>query len=113
MSPMDVNKTNSYCNPPFQEGASEKENLVRRQESMIELTKEQADNLRRAAEYLTVQMRLTPHPTERSRIRAMADTADYVAERIDAMLSAAPAEQAPPRTPIGELFRRLPLGYHR
>ena len=80
---------------------------------MTGLTKEQADNLRRTAEYLTLQMRLTPHPTERSRIRAMADTADYVAERIDAMLSAPPAEQVPHRTPIGELFRRLPLGYNR
>ena len=80
---------------------------------MTDLTKEQADNLRRTAEYLTLQMRLTPHPTERSRIRAMADTADYVAERIDAMLSATPAEQDRPRTPISELFRRLPLGYDR
>ena len=83
------------------------------QESMTGLTKEQADNLRRTAEYLTLQMRLTPHPTERSRIRAMADTADYVAERIDAMLSAPPAEQGPHRTPIVELFRKLPLGYNR
>jgi len=53
---------------------------------MNELTKEQVDDLRRTAEYLTLQMRLTPHPTERTRIRVMADTADYVAERIDAYL---------------------------
>jgi hypothetical protein len=33
-------------------------------------------------------MRLTPHPTERTRIRVMADTADFVAERIDAYLRA-------------------------
>ncbi|MDQ2913266.1 MAG: hypothetical protein M3T56_08430 [Chloroflexota bacterium] len=83
---------------------------------MTELTKQQADDLRRTAEYLTLQMRLTPHPTERSRIRAMADTADFVAERIDALLTAPPAEQRPQRTqrthwtPIGELLRRLPLG---
>jgi hypothetical protein len=80
---------------------------------MNELTREQANDLRRTAEYLTLQMRLTPHPTERSRIRAMADTADYVAERIDAFLSSPPAEKNPPRTPIGELLRRLPLGYYR
>ena len=55
---------------------------------MNELTKEQADDLRRAAEYLTLQMRLSPHPTERTRIRLMADTADIVAERIDAYLRA-------------------------
>jgi hypothetical protein len=55
---------------------------------MNELTKEQADDLRRTAEYLTLQMRLTPHPTERTRIRVMADTADFVAERIDAFLKA-------------------------
>jgi phosphoenolpyruvate carboxylase len=55
---------------------------------MNELTKEQADDLRRTAEYLTLQMRLTPHPTERTRIRVMADTADFVAERIDAYLRA-------------------------
>ena len=77
------------------------------------LTKKQADDLRRIAEYLTLQMRLTPHPTERSRIRAMADTADSVAERIDALLTAAPVEKSPPRTPIGELLRRLPLGHYR
>ena len=77
---------------------------------MNELTKKQADDLRRTAEYLTLQMRLTPHPTERSRIRAMADTADYVAERIDALLTAAPAEKRPRRTPIGELLRRVSLG---
>jgi phosphoenolpyruvate carboxylase len=53
---------------------------------MNELTREQVDDLRRTAEYLTVQMRLTPHPTERTRIRVMADTADFVAERIDAFL---------------------------
>lgn len=80
---------------------------------MNELTKKQADDLRRTAEYLTLQMRLTPHPTERSRIRAMADTADYVAERIDAFLTAAPAEKSSPRTPLYELLRRLPLGNHR
>ena len=73
---------------------------------MNELTREQANDLRRTAEYLTLQMRLTPHPTERSRIRAMADTADFVAERIDALLTAPPAEQRPTRTPIGELLRR-------
>jgi hypothetical protein len=55
---------------------------------MNELTKEQVDDLRRTAEYLTLQMRLTPHPTERTRIRVMADTADFVAERIDAFLRA-------------------------
>jgi hypothetical protein len=59
---------------------------------MNELTKEQVDDLRRTAEYLTLQMRLTPHPTERTRIRAMADNADYVAERIDAFLRAAPQD---------------------
>ena len=80
---------------------------------MDELTKEQAENLRRAAEYLTLQMRLTPHPTERSRIRAMADTADFVAERIDAFLSAPPAETNPRRTPIGEFLRRLPIGNYK
>ena len=80
---------------------------------MNELTKEQVDNLRRTAEYLTLQMRLTPHPTERSRIRAMADTADFVAERIDAFLTTKPAEPVPQRTPIGELLRRLPLGYSK
>jgi hypothetical protein len=53
---------------------------------MNELTKEQVDDLRRTAEYLTLQMRLTPHPAERTRIRVMADTADFVAERIDAFL---------------------------
>jgi phosphoenolpyruvate carboxylase len=74
------------------------------------LTKQQAEDLRRAAEYLTLQMRLTPHPTERSRIRAMADTADYVAERIDALLTAPPAEQRPTRTPIGELLRKVSFG---
>ena len=57
-----------------------------REQIMNELTKEQADDLRRAAEYLTLQMRLTPHPTERTRIRVMADTADFVAERIEAFL---------------------------
>lgn len=80
---------------------------------MDELTKKQADDLRRTAEYLTHQMRLTPHPTERSRIRAMADTADFVAERIDAHLAAAQAENVPTRTPIGELLRRLPLGHYK
>jgi hypothetical protein len=80
---------------------------------MTGLTKQQADDLRRTAEYLTLQMRLTPHPTERSRIRAMADTADFVAERIDALLTAPPVEKRPPRTPIGELLRMLPLGYNR
>ena len=55
---------------------------------MNELTREQVDDLRRTAEYLTLQMRLTPHPTERTRIRVMADTADFVAERIDAFLRA-------------------------
>jgi len=74
------------------------------------LTRQQAEDLRRAAEYLTHQMRLTPHPTERSRIRAMADTADFVAERIDALLAAAPAEQRPRRTPIGELLRKVSFG---
>jgi hypothetical protein len=78
------------------------------------LTKQQAEDLRRTAEYLTLQMRLTPHPTERSRIRAMADTADYVAERIDAFLSARPpVEQSSPRTPLSQLFRSLPLGNHK
>jgi hypothetical protein len=78
------------------------------------LTKQQADELRRTAEYLTLQMRLTPHPTERSRIRAMADTADYVAERIDALLSARPSvEKSSPRTPLYELLRSLPLGIHK
>ena len=81
---------------------------------MNELTKQQADDLRRTAEYLTLQMRLTPHPTERSRIRAMADTADYVAERIDAFLSARPSvEKQPPRTPFYELLRSLPIGNHK
>jgi hypothetical protein len=59
---------------------------------MNELTKEQVDDLRRTAEYLTQQMRLTPHPSERSRIRVMADTADFVAERIDAYLRATSTE---------------------
>jgi hypothetical protein len=78
---------------------------------MNELTREQADDLRRTAEYLTLQMRLTPHPTERSRIRAMADTADFVAERIDAALTARPpVEKSSPRTPFYELLRSLPLG---
>lgn len=80
---------------------------------MNELTREQADNLRRIAEYLTLQMRLTPHPTERSRIRAMADTADFVAGRIDAFLTAKKPEPQPVRTQIGELLRRLPLGYSK
>jgi hypothetical protein len=80
---------------------------------MNDLTREQADNLRRTAEYLTLQMRLTPHPTERSRIRAMADTVDFVAERIDALLVAKQPEPQPVRTPIGELLRRLPLGYSK
>jgi hypothetical protein len=84
-----------------------------REQLMNELTREQANNLRLTAEYLTLQMRLTPHPTERSRIRAMADTADFVAERIDAFLTAKPAEPIPQRTPIGELLRRLPLGYSK
>jgi hypothetical protein len=61
---------------------------ARREQIMNELTREQVDDLRRTAEYLTLQMRLTPHPTERTRIRVMADTADYVAERIDAFLRA-------------------------
>jgi hypothetical protein len=61
---------------------------------MNELTKEQVDVLRRTAEYLTLQMRLTPHPAERTRIRVMADTADFVAERIDAYLKARPPESA-------------------
>jgi hypothetical protein len=61
---------------------------------MDELTKEQADNLRLTAEYLTVQMRLTPNPTERGRIRVMADTADFVAERIDAFLTGASAQKS-------------------
>ena len=61
---------------------------------MNELTKEQVDDLRRTAEYLTLQMRLTPHPAERTRIRVMADTADFVAERIDAYLKARPPESA-------------------
>jgi hypothetical protein len=43
----------------------------------------------------------------------MADTADFVAERIDAFLTAKPAEPIPQRTPIGELLRRLPLGYSK
>jgi hypothetical protein len=73
---------------------------------MNELTKQQADDLRRAAEYLTLQMRLTPHPTERSRIRAMADTVDFVAERIDALLSARPAEPIQARPSISQLLRR-------
>ena len=81
--------------------------------TMDELTKKQADELRKAAEYLTLQMRLTPHPTERSRIRAMADTADFVAERIDAHLAASQAQSAPTRTPIGEFLRRLPLGNYK
>ncbi len=80
---------------------------------MNELTRQQADDLRRTAEYLTLQMRLTPHPTERSRIRAMADTADFVAERIDAFLTAASAQEIPRRTPIGELLRRLPIGNYK
>jgi hypothetical protein len=80
---------------------------------MDELTRQQADDLRRTAEYLTLQMRLTPHPTERSRIRAMADTADFVAERIDAFLTAASAQESPRRTPIGEFLRRLPIGNYK
>jgi hypothetical protein len=87
--------------------------LARREAIMNGLTRQQADDLRRTAEYLTHQMRLTPHPTERSRIRAMADTADYVAERIDALLAAAPVESNPRRTPIGELLRMLPLGNYK
>lgn len=59
---------------------------------MNDLTNEQVDDLRRTAEYLTLQMRLTPNPTERTRIRVMADTADFVAERIDAYLRARPPE---------------------
>jgi phosphoenolpyruvate carboxylase len=66
--------------------------MRREQKFMNELTKQQADDLRRTAEYLTLQMRLTPHPTERTRIRVMADTADFVAERIDAYLRARPPE---------------------
>lgn len=73
---------------------------------MNELTRQQADDLRRAAEYLTLQMRLTPHPTERSRIRAMADTVDFVAERIDALLSARSAEPIQARPSISQLLRR-------
>jgi hypothetical protein len=65
---------------------------IRRELRMNELTKEQVDDLRRTAEYLTLQMRLTPHPTERTRIRVMADTADFVAERIDAFLRAGAQE---------------------
>jgi len=61
---------------------------------MNEVTKEQVDDLRRTAEYLTLQMRLTPHPTERTRIRVMADTADFVAERIDAFLRAGAQDSA-------------------
>jgi hypothetical protein len=80
---------------------------------MNELTKEQADDLRRTAEYLTLQMRLTPHPTERSRIRAMADTVDFVAERIDAFLSARSAEAIQPRQSISQLLRRSHLGNHK
>jgi hypothetical protein len=59
---------------------------------MNELTRKQVDDLRRTAEYLTLQMRLTPHPSERTRIRVMADTADFVAERIDAFLRAGAQE---------------------
>jgi hypothetical protein len=81
--------------------------------TMNELTKEQADDLRRTAEYLTLQMRLTPHPTERSRIRAMADTVDFVAERIDALVSARSAEAVQPRHSISQLLRRAPLGNHK
>jgi hypothetical protein len=80
---------------------------------MTDITQEQVNDLRRTAEYLTLQMRLTPHPTERSRIRVMADTADFVAERIDALLRAQPAEKSPVRTPIGELLHRLPLGNYK
>lgn len=80
---------------------------------MNELTKEQADDLRRTAEYLTLQMRLTPHPTERSRIRAMADTVDFVAERIDALVSARSAEAIQPRHSISQLLRRPSLGNHK
>jgi hypothetical protein len=81
---------------------------------MNELSREQAEVLRRTAEYLTLQMRLTPHPTERSRIRAMADTVDYVAERIDALLSARPSpEKTSPRTPFSQLLRSLPIGDHK
>jgi phosphoenolpyruvate carboxylase len=76
---------------------------------MNELTKEQADDLRRAAEYLTLQMRLTPHPTERSRIRAMADAVDFVAERIDAQLARS-AEAIQPRQSIAQLLRRPHVG---
>jgi phosphoenolpyruvate carboxylase len=76
---------------PIQEGAHERDDKGR-ELIMNELTKEQADDLRRTAEYLTLQMRLTPHPTERTRIRVMADTADYVAERIDAFLRAGSQE---------------------
>jgi phosphatidylserine/phosphatidylglycerophosphate/cardiolipin synthase-like enzyme len=80
---------------------------------MNEFTKEQVENLRRAAEYLTLQMRLTPHPTERSRIRLMADTADFVAERIDALLAARTAEKSPPRASIAQLLRRIPLSNNK
>lgn len=80
---------------------------------MNELTKEQVENLRRAAEYLTLQMRLTPHPAERSRIRVMADTADFVAERIDAHLAARTVEKTPPRASIVQLLRRLPLSNNK
>jgi hypothetical protein len=62
---------------------------------MNELTTEQVEDLRRTAEYLTLQMRLTPHPSERTRIRVMADTADFVAERIDAFLRAGAQASTP------------------
>jgi phosphoenolpyruvate carboxylase len=108
--------------PHFRKVLDEREDPVddrghapaRRELIMNGLTRQQADDLRRTAEYLTLQMRLTPHPTERSRIRAMADTADYVAERIDALVSARQSvEQQPPRTPFYELLRSLPLGIHK
>jgi phosphoenolpyruvate carboxylase len=73
-----IRKKRSTCHPRAES----------REQFMNELTKQQADDLRRTAEYLTLQMRLTPHPTERTRIRVMADTADFVAERIDAYLRA-------------------------
>jgi hypothetical protein len=43
----------------------------------------------------------------------MADTADFVAERIDAHLAALKPEHVPERTPIGELLRRIPLGHYK
>jgi len=76
---------------PFRKVLDEREDTGR-ELIMNELTREQVDDLRRTAEYLTLQMRLTPHPSERTRIRVMADTADFVAERIDAFLRAGSQE---------------------